>query len=105
MKLEIPLEGEAINAHQDFTAQLGDNEITFRLDFQPYRKVPSWNVSLFKDGDPLVLGLVLTGGCDLLSPYHLDIGSLSLEGDEPTLDNIGISNKLIWTSEDEKVRD
>ena len=95
---KIPLSGGAENAHQTFYVQLGEREITFKLDFMSYVDTPYWNVDLLEHGEPLVVGLCLVGGCDLLGPYHLGLGALYLSGAEATLDNLGTANELIWVS-------
>lgn len=95
--LEIPLSGGAVNAHQTFSCLLGENELDFRLDYMAYIDVPAWSMTISKDNEILVAGLLLKAGCDMLKPYNLGIGSLELIGDDPTLDNLGVNNKLVWT--------
>lgn len=93
---EITLSGGASNARQEFQATLNDREITFRLFWCSYVDSPFWNVDLFEKGERLVSGLVLKPGCDLLAAYHLDLGRLIMVGEEPTLDNLGERNHLVW---------
>ena len=93
---EIPLSGGAENAHQSFYAQLGSHEITFKLDFMSYVDDPYWNCDLSENGEALVAGVKLVGGCDLLEPYQLGLGKLIMTGAVPTLDNLGVENHLIW---------
>lgn len=100
---EIPLNGGAQNAHQSFTVNLGGKEINFRLDYLTYVENPAWNLNLSVDGESIVEGLLLKCGCDILAPYQLGIGKLVMIGDEPTLDNLGVRNSLIWVAEDEEV--
>lgn len=94
----IPLQGGAANAHQSFTAQLGDSLVDFRLN---YIQTGQWVCDLSIEGEGVAQGLMLEPGCDMLSHYNLGIGQLVLTGDEPTLDNLGASNKLVWVPEDE----
>ncbi len=94
----IPLSGGAENANQTFYAQLGEHEITFKLNFMSYVDSPYWNVDLLENGIPLVVGLNLVGGCDLLAPYHFGLGSLYFTGAEATLDNLGTANELVWVA-------
>lgn len=98
---EIPLAGGAKNVHQTFTAILGEKEIEFKLDFLAYTENPSWNLTLSKDGEILVEGLLLRCGCDLLAPYQLGIGKLVMIGEEPTAENLGVLNTLVWVAENE----
>lgn len=57
---------------------------------------PYWNCDLAENGETLVAGLKLVGGCDLLEPYQLGLGKLIMTGAVPTLDNLGVENHLIW---------
>ncbi len=98
---EIPLEGGAQNAHQTISVMLAENDITLRLNFQPYVDDPVWCMDVLRKDSLLVAGICLRCGCDLLGPYQLGIGKLVVIGDEPTLDNLGKTNQLVWISEDE----
>lgn len=100
---EILISGGAENAHQTFTANLGGKELTFRLDFMTYVENPAWNLDISMKGETLVCGLLLKCGVDLLKPYHLGIGKLVMVGDEPTLQNLGVQNSLVWIAEDEEI--
>lgn len=100
---EIPLQGGAVNAHQTFSAVLGEVEVTFKLDYLAYIKNPAWNLTLMKGTDVLVEGLLLKCGCDLLAPYNLGIGSLVMVGEEPNINNLGTENTLVWIAEDEEI--
>lgn len=100
---KIELQSGAANAHQSFTVTLGERDITFRLDWMPYQFIPKWNLNLYEGDTPLVLGLILAVGCDLLEAYHLGIGKLVLVGDEPTLENLGTNNSLVLVGEDEEI--
>lgn len=99
----IPLSGGAKNAHQTFSVLLGDRELTMRLDFMAYIDVPSWNLTIEEDEEVLVEGLLLRCGCDMIAPYQLGLGKLVIVGEEPTLDNLGVTNELVWVAEDEAV--
>lgn len=100
---EISLQGGAKYAHQRFSALLGSVEVAFELDFMPYLEVPSWNLTLKREGVAIATGLLLRCGCDLLAPYQLGLGALVVVGDEPTLDNLGVTSHLVWVPEDEIV--
>ena len=102
MKL-IPLNGGAKNAHQDFVVDIGNHEVTFRLDYCGYVDIPFWNLSMWERNEPIVEGLTLQTDADLLAPYQLGMGKLIMTGDTPTLDNLGVDNCLVWVAEDEKV--
>lgn len=97
---EIKLLGGAEYANQEFSAQLNGKTIVFRLHYCGYGNPPFWNLDLYYKGEPIVQGLTLVGGCDLLSPYRLGIGSLVLVGDDPTLDNLGSDCHLIWDGDE-----
>ncbi|WP_165078065.1 MULTISPECIES: hypothetical protein [unclassified Desulfovibrio] len=65
-----------------------------------------WMLDIFDAPDdlaPLVLGIPLVAGCDLLRPYaYLGIGGgLHLSGDlPPTLENLGEDVRLLFETED-----
>lgn len=99
----LPLMGGAEYAHQEFSFLFGTREILFRLDWMPYIDNPAWNLNISEDGAEIINGLLLRGGCDLLSPYQLGLGRLILTGDEPTLDNLGINNALVWVAPNEEI--
>lgn len=103
MALEISLKGTAQYAHQNFVVNLANREITFELDYCGYVDAPFWNLNLYENGEALVEGLVLKCGCDLIAPYHLNLGRLFLVGDDPTLDNLGEANTLIWLEDGEQI--
>lgn len=54
-------------------------------------------------GEPLTMGRFLLPNIDLLAglypPPSMIYGSLALEGDVATPDNLGIDNILVWTNE------
>lgn len=99
----ISLEGGAKNAHQTFSVELAGREITFKLDWCGYVDYPFWNFDILERGLPLVLGLKLVPGCDLIAPYKLDIGQLWFVGEEATLDNLGFDNHLVWIEPNESI--
>lgn len=47
-------------------------------------------------GEPIILGRGLHPGTDLLTDLRLDAGRLILEGEVPTVQNLGLTNKLNW---------
>lgn len=98
---EIALEGGQENAHQTFTVEMAGRSIDFELDYMGYVDVPVWNLTLKERDQILIAGLLLVGGCDLLEAYNLGLGKLCLVGKEPTLDNLGVENHLIWVAPDE----
>lgn len=89
----IPLRGGSINAHQEFSVQLGDNLIDFALD---YLQSGQWSMTISRDGVTLAAGAMLEPNCDVIQAWQLDIGSLVFTGDDTTLDNLGANNRLVW---------
>lgn len=96
---EIPLYSGAANAHQKFSVKINKVLTTFEINYCGYVDNPYWSMDISQDGTYLARGVILVPGCDLLQNYDADIGRLVLVGDEPTLDNLGISNNLIWVAE------
>ena len=107
MSSVIPLDGGEDNANQSFTAQLGDYYLKFELHYQ---QSGQWLMNILPVGDTelttfdindktyLCAPVMLEGGCDIIEEYNLTdtLGQLFIVGDEPTLDNLGSSNQLIW---------
>lgn len=87
---------------QNFSAQLGDYLLYFRLQWMVREEVFRVDISL-PDDVPLTLGRILNVGADLLSglyptPEAGQYGSLIMSGDTPTPDNLGIDNQLVWSN-------
>jgi len=91
-RYRIPLENGS--AYQTFTANLGGRNIEFRLHWQTLYGY--FLVGIYENGEPITLGRGLNPGIDLLGGLNQDIGSLTLEGRQPTIRNLGIENRLIW---------
>ena len=90
----IPLDGGLANSHQRFSAQLGEWFCEFRLFIF---ESGIWNLDMYRDGSLVVAGAVLTPNTDILATYpDLKMGRLVMVGEEPTLDNLGSANSLVW---------
>lgn len=99
--IEIPLLSGADNAHQRFSQRLGDMLVSFEVNYISYSVSPYWIFDLYQDGFPLAQGVPLNPGADLLASNPIKgLGSLVFVGDEPTLDNLGINNHLVWVPEE-----
>lgn len=108
----IPLSGGETNANYSFTVQLGDYYLKFELHYQQSgqwlmyilpvgdTELPTFEIN---DTDYICAPVMLEGGCDIIEEYDLTdtLGQLFIVGDEPTLDNLGSSNQLVWYSADE----
>lgn len=84
--------------------KMGDDEYDIKLNWsyggQYYR------VRLIKDGVELgVSGKGLNPEVDLLKSLKLGIGKLYLEGAQPTIDNLGLDNRLVYEPVQETVSD
>lgn len=89
----IPLIGGAVNAHPLFSVQLGDNLVEFELN---YIQTGQWVVNLSQEGVIIAAGLMLEPNADITRNYNLNIGQLVFIGDDTTLDNLGVDNRLVW---------
>ena len=92
--ITIPLKSGAGNAHQVFFIQLGDNFLEFRLNY--ITRFPSWSLDILQEGDVLISGAMLVSGADITKHFNADIGRLLFVGDDPTIDNLGKANSLLW---------
>lgn len=99
--IEIPLQNGAANAHQKFSQRLNGMLVSFEVNYVTYSKSPYWIFNLYQDGFPLALGVPLNPNGDLLANHAVkNFGRLVFVGDEPTLDNLGITNNLVWVPEE-----
>jgi hypothetical protein len=87
---------------QTFSARLGANSLTIELQWMARLEVFRVNI-LTALGATLTAGRILLPGVDLLAglypPPQISYGSLTLEGDQPTPDNLGVANLLVWSDE------
>lgn len=100
MPMQIPLSAGAANADTSFEINIDDVIYVMRLQYKALTK--TWSLSIYRNGEPVALGIRLVKGCDLLSAYlDLNFGRLVVLGEEPTLSNLGISSFLVWVGPDE----
>lgn len=92
--ITIPLKNGAVNAHQIFFVQLGDNFLEFRLNY--ITRFPGWSLDILREGETLIAGAMLVSGAEITKNFNAGIGRLLFIGDDPTIDNLGQSNSLIF---------
>ena len=99
--IEIPLSSGASNADVTFRAQLGENTVEFRQIYRTLLK--KWTISGSIDNVQIFSGVILLVGGDLVSSFGIssNFGRLYLTGEDPTLDTLGVTSKLIWVAPDE----
>jgi len=87
---------------QTFSARLGKNTLTIELQWMARLEVFRVNI-VNALGVPLTSGRFLLPGVDLLAnlypPPQVSYGSLTIEGDQPSPDNLGLTNTLVWSDE------
>lgn len=87
---------------QTFSARLGSNTLVIELQWMARLEVFRVNI-LTPLRVTLTAGRFLLPGSDLLAglypPPQIAYGSLILEGDQPTPDNLGVTNQLVWSDE------
>ena len=98
--ITIPLLNGAANAHQTFDIQLGDNLLTFTLNYITVYG-PAWSVDISLDDVELISGTMLEPNAVITDNYNANIGRLVFVGADVTLDNLGVDNKLVWVSDNE----
>ncbi len=97
--ISIPLSNGAVNAHQIFQVELGDNTVEFYVNWNTTEEY--WSADLYVEGELKCAGVILLVGDELLGVYNAGLGRLVMAGTDPTLDNLGTDNQLIWISDDE----
>jgi len=90
----IPLQGGAINAHQSFSIQLGDNFLEFKLNYMT--RFDKWILDISKEGEKIICGAAIVSNAEITKFFNADIGRIFVVGDEVTLDNLGKSNFMVW---------
>jgi hypothetical protein len=98
--ITIPLLNGASNAHQVFNIQLGDNFLQFTVNFVTLAG-PAWSVDVSREGVTLINGAMLEPNAVITDNYDADIGRLVFTGEDVTLDNLGLENKLVWVADNE----
>ncbi len=89
----IPLTRNA--AYQKFSITLNNHQLVFYLRWLTrYRYFVVDIMSI--DNSPIALGRALHVGVNLLAGLNADIGEIILEGETPTISNLGIKNQLKW---------
>lgn len=98
MNYVFDVESGAVNAHQQFELQVNGAVYDLRLDY--IEQAGSWTLSVIQDGERLADGVMLYGGANLFSafPKLTNTARLYVVGDEPTLDNLGVTNSIVWES-------
>lgn len=100
--LKLPLQSGIGNARQQFSVTLGDFNFSISVYYLSAFDTPSWGCDIDIDGTRVVSGAMLRPGSDLLEHYQeLVAGHLVFVGEDPTIDNLGSSNSLIWVGPDE----
>lgn len=104
MYKEIPLSGGIENGFYDFSVVLNQVSYDMTLLYRPV--LECWNLSISREGVALARGLRLVMGANLMQAYSDQFirdrnkgelfGGLYVVGSEPTLQNLGISSKLVW---------
>lgn len=98
---EIPLTAEP----QSFDITLAGQELKLFVRWlqSPAPDAPGgWYLDIYKTPDdlvPVVMGIPLVSGCDLLAPYgYLELGgALCVSGEvPPDIDNLGSENLLLF---------
>lgn len=102
MIAQLPL---STDCPQSFTCQLGNNTYQFDLTWNERSQVWVMNISDPVSQNPIVTGLSLTLGVDLLKAYALGIGALVVWDEtgshtEATVTSLGSSVNVYWISPD-----
>ena len=101
MTQTIALSGGVANAFQTVNANLGGNAVTLRLSYVTL--LDSWAMDIYQEGAPLFAGIMLLVNADMLEAWNVrdSFGAMTMVGVEPTLDNLGKANVLVWTPPDD----
>lgn len=92
--IEIPLTGGAANAHQELSVQLGDHLVDLKINW--VTRFECWTMDVSVGGVVKMAGVMLLPSADLSESYRADLGRWMFDGEQPTLDNLGQENRLVW---------
>ena len=97
----IGLTGGVGNTFQSLDVNLGGEALNLRLSY--VTSIAAWAMDIYQSGAPLYAGIMLRVNADMLESWNVrdTFGAMTLIGDEPTLDNLGTGNLLVWTPPDE----
>lgn len=99
--MSVGLSGGAQNSHQVFSANLGSDYAGIEMRWNS--KSGQWIVSVSINNAELINEKAYASGTNIFDGFF-GWGMLIVIGEDATLDNLGITNKLIWISEDELLR-
>ena len=91
----IPLNSKA--PYQRFTVQLSDRLIEFELRWLV--QYDFFAVNLYEAGEAITLGRGLHPGVNIVKGLNSGLGSIYLDGQSPTIDNLGVSNRLLYNDD------
>lgn len=80
-----------------FRVTLTDRSFVFIIKWSV--RFSFFSVDIYEGDEAIVEGRGLHPGVDLLSGLNLNIGTLILDGAVPTVKNLGVANRLVYTSE------
>ncbi len=85
----------------DFSFNSTLNDATLRFNVRWLTRYSYFVVDI-RDatGNPITLGRGLHVGVNLLAGLNIDIGRLVLDGETPTMENLGVTNNLRWYPDD-----
>jgi hypothetical protein len=86
---------------QSIDVGLSGNFVTIRLSYVTL--IDAWAMDIYQSGVPLYAGIMLRSNADMLQSWNVreTFGAMTLIGAEPTFDNLGEANVLVWTPPDE----
>lgn len=92
--IQIPLTGGAENSHQEQSIQLGDNFVQLRINY--ITRFDGWAMDVLVGGVIKIAGAMLEPNAVISASYRAGLGQFLFLGDQPTLDNLGSANQLVW---------
>lgn len=85
-------------AYQRFFAELSGRLITFEIRWMT--NYGFFAVDIYEGDEAITLGRGLNPGTNLVAGLNTGLGAIHLEGNAPTIGNLGVSNRLLY-EEDE----
>jgi len=92
--ITIPIEGGVENSHQAFFNQPATRLLEFRINWRGY--INAWVADIYSENVLLAGGVELKPGCEITAQYTNIPERIFFVGLEPTIDNLGIDNTLVY---------
>lgn len=80
--------------YQRFSVNVDGHSLSFALRW--LQNYSYFAVDIYENGEPVTLGKGLNPDINLVRGLNTALGAIYLSGSQPTIDNLGVSNMLVY---------